>query len=65
MPFLYEGHMGGFFDSYEELDWEDTYCEACGDSDQCIGYYDTEEERQQLIDQRYGHNDYEEDKKES
>jgi hypothetical protein len=69
MPYLYENHMGGFFDSYEELSWEETHCEICGDSDWCIGYYETDEERQQLIDSFYSYHyyedDYEEDKEES
>lgn len=65
MPFLYESHMGGFFDTFEELDWEEEYCETCGDSDWCIGYYDTDEERQELIDDFYGYNDYEDDYEEN
>ena len=39
--FIYESHMGGcLFSAEEELDWEELYCEECGDSDRLIGEYD-------------------------
>ena len=31
--YIYESHMGGLYTSYEPLDYEDLYCEECGDSD--------------------------------
>lgn len=30
---IYEGHMGWLYSSDELLDYEDLYCETCGDSD--------------------------------
>ena len=31
--YIYECHMGGLYTSDEPLDYEDLYCEECGDSD--------------------------------
>lgn len=42
--YIYEGHLGGLFISEEELDWKDTYCEICGDSDWLLGFATTKEE---------------------
>lgn len=36
--YVYESHMGGLFTSDEPLEWNDLYCEECGDSDQEIGF---------------------------
>ena len=39
--FVYECHIGSYlFPSEKELDWEELYCEGCGDSDRLIGEYD-------------------------
>lgn len=46
---IYEGHMGGLYVSYKILDWEDTYCEQCGDHDWYIGEADTKEEAWDLL----------------
>lgn len=48
--YIYESHMGGFFTSDEVLDYEDTYCEECGDSDTFIGCADTQEEALRLLE---------------
>lgn len=37
--YLYESHMGGFFYTNIELDYDDLYCEDCGDNDQYIGCF--------------------------
>ena len=42
--YIYESHMGGLYTSDEPLDYEDLYCEECGDSDQLIGYAETRED---------------------
>lgn len=50
--YIYESHMGGFFTSDEVLDYEDTYCEECGDSDTFIGWADTQEEALRLLEDK-------------
>ena len=47
--YIYESHMGGLFVSDDELDYEQTYCEICGDSDWLIGYAETREEAWNLL----------------
>ena len=47
--YIYEGHMGSLYTSDNVLDYEDTYCEECGDSDWLIGYADTKEEAWDLL----------------
>ena len=39
--YIYQSHMGGLYATDEFL--EDTYCEQCGDSDFCLGYFDEED----------------------
>ena len=40
MKYLYESHLSGFYSTDDEQDYEDTYCEQCGDSDDLIGIYE-------------------------
>ena len=47
--YIYEGHMGGLYSSDELKDYEDLYCETCGDSDTYIGYAETKEEAWNLL----------------
>lgn len=47
--YIYESHMGGLFVSDDELDYEQTYCETCGDSDFLLGYAETREEAWNLL----------------
>ena len=47
--YIYESHMGGLYTSEEPLDYEDLYCEECGDSDQLIGYAETKEDAWNLF----------------
>lgn len=47
--YIYESHMGGLFVSDDELDYEQTYCETCGDSDFLLGYAETREEAWELL----------------
>lgn len=43
MPvYIYESHMGGIYFSDYEYDYDDLYCEECGDSDTFIGTASTE-----------------------
>lgn len=47
--YIYEGHMGGLYVSDEPLDYEQIYCEMCGDSDWLIGYASNREEAWNLL----------------
>ena len=47
--YIYESHMGGLYTSDEPLDYEDLYCEECGDSDCLIGYAETREAAWDLL----------------
>lgn len=35
---VYENHLGGIYFSDEVLDFDDLYCETCGDSDRHLGH---------------------------
>ena len=37
LKYIYQGHMGGFFATNEQLDYDSLYCDQCGDSDTYIG----------------------------
>lgn len=47
--YIYESHLGGLYTSDEYLDYDDLYCEQCGDSDWLIGYADTKREAWDLL----------------
>ena len=47
--YIYQSHMEGSITSDDELDYEQTYCETCGDSDWLIGYAETREEAWDLL----------------
>ena len=47
--YIYESHMGGLYTSDEPLDYEDLYCEECGDSDSLLGYAETREDVWNLL----------------
>lgn len=47
--YIYESHMGCLFVSDEILDYKQTYCETCGDSDYLLGYAETREEAWNLL----------------
>jgi hypothetical protein len=47
--YIYESHMGSLFVSDDILDYEQTYCEICGDSDFLLGYAETKEEAWELL----------------
>lgn len=50
--YIYEGHMGNFFTTSKEIDYEDLYCESCGDCDTYIGYAENAEEAWELLKNR-------------
>lgn len=47
--YLYESHMGGLYTNENELNYENLYCEQCGDSDWLIGEFNTIKEYWDLI----------------
>lgn len=47
--YLYESHLGGFYESLDYLDPDELHCETCGDSDSYIGSFDTPEEKVRLL----------------
>lgn len=47
--YIYESHMGSLFVSDDILDYEQTYCEICGDYDRLIGYAENREEAWNLL----------------
>lgn len=47
--YIYEGHLGGLYTSDYALDYDDLYCEQCGDSDWCIGYAETRADAWELL----------------
>ena len=47
--YIYESHMGGLYTSDEPLDYEDLYCDRCGDSDWLVGCAETREEAWNLL----------------
>ena len=47
--YIYEGHLGSLYASDIELDWDDIYCEACGDTDWLVGYAATKEKAWELL----------------
>lgn len=42
--YIYRSHLGGFYTSKKYLDYNQLYCEDCGDSDVCLGEADTWQE---------------------
>ena len=47
--YIYQGHMGDLYTSYDALDYDDLYCEQCGDSDWLIGHASTRKEAWDLL----------------
>lgn len=47
--YIYQGHLGGLYTSDEYLDYDDLYCEQCGDSDWLIGCATTRAEAWELL----------------
>lgn len=51
MPYIYESHLGGLYESDEQLEYEELYCEECGDSDWELGYYEDLSDLWSLIEE--------------
>lgn len=47
--YIYESHLGNLYTSIYELDYDELYCEQCGDSDWLIGYADTKKKAWNLL----------------
>lgn len=47
--YIYQGHLGSLYTSDEYLDYDDLYCEQCGDSDWLIGCATTIAEAWELL----------------
>jgi len=47
--YIYEGHLGCLYALDEQLDFEDLYCEQCGDSDWLLGNAENREEAWELL----------------
>lgn len=47
--YLYESHLGGIYATDDEMDYDDLYCEECGDSDWPIGEAETAQEAYDLL----------------
>lgn len=41
MYYLYESHMGGLYTDEYYRDYDELYCEECGDSDWCCGSFES------------------------
>lgn len=39
--YVYESHLGGLYTSDDYISPDELYCEQCGDSDLCLGCYNT------------------------
>ena len=50
MQYIYQSHMGGLYTTDEPQDWEDMYCETCGDSDTELGKAETIQEAWALLE---------------
>lgn len=49
--YIYEGHLGSLYTSDTPLNYDDLYCEQCGDSDWLIGYATTRAEAWKDLDE--------------
>ncbi len=47
--YIYESHLGELYSSDEELEWDQLYCEQCGDYDWLVGEVETREEVYELL----------------
>lgn len=47
--YIYESHLSGLYTSDDNLDFDELYCEKCGDSDWLIGEANTQAEAWELL----------------
>ncbi len=60
--YWYASHLGyGLYSSQHELDLDDLYCDQCGDYDEYIGEFETEEEAEAAYRKMWGWDDEEEE----
>ena len=56
--YYYIDHLyGTLYASSCDLDYDDLYCEECGDSDTYLGYFETEEEADEAYREYLGYDD--------
>ena len=57
----YIDHLyGNLYSSIDYLDYDDIYCEECGDSDTYLGYFESEEEAEKAYREYFDLDDCEE-----
>lgn len=56
--YLYESHLGGCYSSENEYDYEDLYCEDCGDSDWLLGTFTDEKSLRKLLKEQNYEKEY-------
>ncbi|MCD7725852.1 MAG: hypothetical protein LUI12_09965 [Clostridiales bacterium] len=57
--YIYESHLGGYFTSTEEIDFEYLHCEECGDCDWLVGQASNRAEAKALLwTEEYDTEDY-------
>lgn len=49
MFFVYEDHLGGLYISPIEIEFEDLYCEQCGDSDTLLDFFQTLKDAEDFV----------------
>ena len=52
--FIYENHLGGFYTSSTEYDYDMLYCDSCGDSDTFLGVARNRAEAWKIMNQFKG-----------
>lgn len=54
--YIYDGHLGGFYISDEEIPDDDLYCETCGDYDELIFTMEDISDLQRLLNYLFTEN---------
>lgn len=53
MKYLYSSHTGNFYDSDYKLSRDQLYCDLCRDTDEYVGKFKNEIEKQKIIEEYY------------
>lgn len=54
MVYIYECHLSGsLYKEFEELNYNELYCETCGDFDREVGVFETGKEADEFIENYY------------
>lgn len=48
--YLYESHLGGAYITKRKASYDETYCDACNDSDELLGEFKTETQLRKLLE---------------